>query len=131
LVVVDIILCGFAIFGFADWFFGSGERERAQIAQLTIAPTDFAFFRQKNTPKQVTLDRAAVLNAGDKTYDYFAKAANPNTAWWVEFDYRFRAPSRRRRSGDTSCRRRNTQRARREIDVRLASNYRRGRRGTR
>lgn len=91
LVVVDVILCGFAIFGFADWFFGSGERERAQIAQLTKSSTDFAFFRQKNTPKQVALDRATVLNAGDKTYDYFAKAANPNTQWWVEFDYRFKS----------------------------------------
>jgi hypothetical protein len=93
LVVVDLVLCGFAIFGFADWFFGSGERERAQIAALARPVIDYEFFRQKSAPKPPQFDKATVLNAGDKTYDYFAKSANPNVLWWVEFEYRFKSGS--------------------------------------
>lgn len=89
LLFVDLVLVGYAGFGFADWFFGSGEVERRQIAQMSRPAINYDFFRQKFAPIDFEVEDAIVLNAGDKTYDFIARATNPNSRWWLTFDYRF------------------------------------------
>lgn len=89
LAVVDLALVGFAGYGFADWFFGSGDIERRAMAVMAKPAIDYAYFRQKANPQNVAVQDALVLNSGEKTYDFIARAANPNPQWWVEFDYRF------------------------------------------
>lgn len=93
MIVLDTALVGYALFGFADWFFGSGELERRQIAQLTRQWTDFDAFRQKTAPQPLAIDDPLVLLAGERRYDFVSQATNPSPLWWVEFDYRFTAGS--------------------------------------
>lgn len=89
LAVVDFALVGYALFGFADWFFGSGELERRQTAIMAMPAIDYTFFREKNSPSEMKVESAISLNSGEKTYDFIARASNPNPQWWVEFDYHF------------------------------------------
>lgn len=89
LLVVDLGLVGYAGFGFADWFFGSGEIERRLTAQMSQQAINYTYFREKFAPTEFKIDDAVVLNAGEKTYDFMARATNPNPHWWLTFDYRF------------------------------------------
>ena len=89
LAILDLALVGYAAFGFADWFFGSGEIERRQMGVMARQAIDYDYFRQKFAPKDFAVDGAVVINAGEKTYDFIARSSNPNPHWWVEFDYRF------------------------------------------
>ncbi len=89
MIVVDLALVGYVAYGFGDWYFGSGVRERAQIALLTKNLTDYAGFRQHFAPKDLGIDAPMVLDSGEKTYDLIARATNPNAQWRVEFDYTF------------------------------------------
>lgn len=93
LLVIDLALVGYAGFGFADWFFGSGEIERRQLATMSTQAIDYAYFRQKFAPEDFVVDSAVVLGAGEKTYDFIARSSNPNPHWWVEFDFRFESGS--------------------------------------
>jgi hypothetical protein len=84
-------LVGYAGFGFLDWFFGSGVRERAQIGLLTQEVTDFNAFRQGLAPEPLVIDDANLLDANENTYDFIAQVSNENLRWWAEVDYRFLA----------------------------------------
>lgn len=85
--IVAGVLVAYAGYGFLDWFFGSGVRERAEIGLLTKAVTPFSDFRAASTPQQLSLSTATVLDSGSGRYDIFSRAVNPNEQWWVEFDY--------------------------------------------
>jgi hypothetical protein len=91
LIVVDVILVGYAAFGYLDWFFGSGVRERAQIAAMSRSTIPYELFRQRNAPREILFEDPTVLSAGEKTYDMFAAVSNPNAQWWAEYEYRFSA----------------------------------------
>jgi hypothetical protein len=89
LAIFDFIFIGYAVFGFADWYFGSGAVERNSLTTLTTSLTDFNYFNQKAAPQQLAVDNPIVLMAGEGTYDLAANATNPNTQWLAEFDYGF------------------------------------------
>jgi hypothetical protein len=89
--VLSTILVGYAGFGFFDWFFGSGVRERAQIAALTVSQTDFGAFRDANAPRPLAIEDAQMLQVGEGSYDLFAGISNQNVRWWAEIDYQFLA----------------------------------------
>ena len=87
--VVAFVLVVYALYGFGDWFFGSGVYERFQTGQLAQPLTNFTSFREADRPRDLTAESAIVLGAGDKKYDMVARTTNPNPQWWVEFEYRF------------------------------------------
>lgn len=89
LAVVAFSLLGYGAWGFADWFFGSGVRERQEIGLLTQNWTDYAFFRESAQPDPMTTQSTETVSAGEGRYDMIAKVSNPNQRWWMEFDYRF------------------------------------------
>jgi len=89
LAVVAFSLLGYGAWGFADWFFGSGVRERQEIGLLTQSWTDYAFFRESAQPDPMVTQSAETITAGEGRYDMVAKVSNPNQRWWMEFDYRF------------------------------------------
>ncbi|MFH2062778.1 MAG: hypothetical protein ABIJ46_01330 [bacterium] len=89
LAVVGFSLLAYGVWGFADWFFGSGVRERAGTALLTQNLTDYAGFREASMPERLSVQTPIVLTSGEGKYDLLARVANPNRRWWVEFDYRF------------------------------------------
>lgn len=90
--VFGTLLCLYGAYGFIDWFFITGPRERAEIALLTRNLTDYKAFREAHKPQDVEIDSAESLSAGSDSQDVFARVENPNTEWWVEFDYRFTVP---------------------------------------
>lgn len=90
--IVDFLLIGNFVFAYADWFWGSGVVERANIAQLTVQSTDYAFFRSKNAPRDVQLGSASVIASGEDKFDIVAQISNENRLWWADFDYHFQTP---------------------------------------
>jgi hypothetical protein len=87
--VVGFSLLAYGTWGFADWFIGSGVRERAGTALLTENLTDYTFFRESAQPKPLVIQSTSVLLSGERRYDLVAKVSNPNQRWWVEFKYKF------------------------------------------
>lgn len=89
LAIVAFSLFAYGAWGFADWFFGSGVRERQEIGMLTQNWIDYAFFRAAAQPDPMIAQTAETIAAGEGRYDMIAKVSNPNQRWWMEFDYRF------------------------------------------
>jgi len=89
LTLIDLILVAYAAYGFFDWYFGSGVQERATMATLPRQLINYTAFHQARAPQPLVIDSAAVLNAGEKSYDLAAQVTNPNMGYWVEFDYQF------------------------------------------
>jgi len=87
--VIGFSLFAYGAWGFADWFLGSGVRERAGVALLTQNLTDYGYFREVSQPQPIVTQQAQVLSSGEGRYDLIAKVSNPNQRWWLEFDYRF------------------------------------------
>ncbi|MEK9152828.1 MAG: hypothetical protein AAB692_05690, partial [Patescibacteria group bacterium] len=82
----------YGIYGFVDWFFISGPAERSGVGLLTKNLTDYKSFRALHAPRDIDVDPAVSLSAGNESQDVFARIENTNTGWWVEFDYQFTVP---------------------------------------
>jgi len=89
LALVAIALVGYAGFGFADWYFGSGVKERSDIGQLARTVINFPAFHEKFAPQELVIEGTSVLEAGEGAYDLATRVTNPNTTWWAEFDYQY------------------------------------------
>ena len=89
LMLVDLLLVGYAAFGFLDYYYGSGVPERAQLAQMARQLTNYASFRQARAPQPLLMGSVDVLDAGEKAFDLAASVTNPNMGYWVDFDYQF------------------------------------------
>lgn len=87
--VVGFSMLGYGLYGFADWMFGSGVRERQQIAQLAAGYVDYSAFRQARAPHDLGVEDTIVLQGGSGRYDFAARLTDPNAQWWAEFSYRF------------------------------------------
>ncbi len=89
--IIGAALVAFGAFGFLDWFFGSGVRERTEIGTLTQQVIPFASFREKIKPLDIVFDSPVVMESGSGSYDLFSRAFNPNEIWWVSFEYQITA----------------------------------------
>jgi len=89
LALVALALVGYAGFGFADWYFGSGVKERQDIGQLARTVINYPAFHEKFAPQELNIEGTSVLEAGEGMYDLATRLANPNASWWAEFDYQF------------------------------------------
>lgn len=89
LIVLDAALVGYGAYGWLDWAFLSGARERANIAASVQSFTDYEFFRQANAPKDLVIESPVVLPSGNGAYDLLARVRNPNAGWWAEIAFRF------------------------------------------
>jgi len=89
--IIGAALVAFAAFGFLDWFFGSGVRERTEIGTLTQQVIPYASFREKFKPIDIVIDSPVVMESGSGSYDFFSRAFNQNEIWWVSFEYQITA----------------------------------------
>ncbi len=89
--VVGFSLLGYGLFGFADWFFGSGVKERYDMGVMAEGYSNYAPLRAAHTPQQPMVDRAFVLSGGVGSYDFVSTLTNPNEEWVAVFQYTFRA----------------------------------------
>ncbi len=88
LAIVAFVLVGYAAYGFADWYFGSGVRERAALATYLQPAIDISLFR-RDTPKKPVIEPVSILATGEGTFDMIARITNPSKSFWMDFDYRF------------------------------------------
>lgn len=89
--IVGGLMLAYGGFGFLDWFFGSGVRERAEMGSMTKQWIDYGAFREAGAPKPLVIDDAVMLESGDKTYDFYSTVSNSNLRWWIELEYQFDA----------------------------------------
>ncbi len=89
LAIVAFSLFIYGAWGFADWFLGSGVRERQEMGLMTLNSIDYQYFHASSRPDPMVTQAATTVTAGEGRYDIIAKVGNPNQRWWMEFDYRF------------------------------------------
>ncbi len=89
MIILDLIVLAYVGYGFVDWFFLSGAKERADIGQMVQNPIDYASFRAAAKPVDLVYENPLVLQAGEGAYDIASKVTNDNTKWWADFNYRF------------------------------------------
>lgn len=92
--VVAFSLLGYAVYGFADWFFGSGVSERAAIGQMASQPTGYLEIQAQSRPTDVTIESARVLISGSDSYDLVSRVVNPNDDWRVMMTWHFEVAGR-------------------------------------
>jgi hypothetical protein len=89
LAVVAFGFFGYATYGFADWFFGSGVGERANLAELTRTTIDYGAFHEADAPQPLAVGVTQMFVGSSGSYDFVVDAVNPNAAWVARFDYHF------------------------------------------
>lgn len=89
LAVFGFATLGYGLFGYADWFFGSGVKERLVLGQMTRQLIPYSSYNEARAPQPLEqLDNYA-LAAGAGKYDLLATVKNPNTRWMARFSYHF------------------------------------------
>jgi hypothetical protein len=91
LAVIAFLLVSYASYGFADWFFGSGVRERAAIAQMANTPTGYPAIHSLIAPQPLNIENPIVLVSGSDSYDLVSRVTNRNADWRAELDWHFEA----------------------------------------
>jgi hypothetical protein len=92
--IIAFSLLGYAVYGFADWFFGSGVAERAAIAQMANQPTGYPAIQARAQPQQVSIEPASVLVSGADSYDLVSRVLNPNDDWTAMVTWHFEVAGR-------------------------------------
>ncbi|MEI7451769.1 MAG: hypothetical protein WCK37_01045 [Candidatus Falkowbacteria bacterium] len=88
LIAMSAIFYGYTIYGYVDYLFFGGQRERLAIEELTKTPSVSEEQRLQAQAKPIeTSVPQAFANAGN--YDFLAKINNPNDKFFVSFDYCF------------------------------------------
>jgi hypothetical protein len=78
----------FSLYFLIDWAFISGPKERANlktILQIKVNPEALSAARAE----KIVFGEIQTFAGGVGQYDIISQVKNPNTEWWVEFEYRF------------------------------------------
>ncbi|MBN1584773.1 hypothetical protein JW899_00185 [Candidatus Uhrbacteria bacterium] len=84
-------LLSYGIYGFADWFFGSGVRERAEIGLMATTPTGYLEINRRVAPQEPIFSEPSVLLSGSGSYDIYSTVDNPNADWILKLSWHFEA----------------------------------------
>ena len=88
LIVLNVGLWGYALWGIIDAYAISYERE-ANITQQIAENQFIATQLQTNRPQDVKVSTVDVFQSTDARLDFLVQASNPNAEWWPTFTYRF------------------------------------------
>lgn len=88
LIVVNVLVWGYALWGVLDAFVISYPRE-SRITQEIAQNQFLAMQLEANRPKDVRVGTVEVFQGTDQRLDFLAEAINPNTDWWTSFTYQF------------------------------------------
>lgn len=91
--IAGFVMLAYGLYGFADWYFGSGVRERQVLGEMTKQVIPYAAYNEARAPVGLLTDPAFVLAGGTGKYDLIAAVTNPNTRWVARFTYHFEAGS--------------------------------------
>jgi hypothetical protein len=82
-------LLAYGLFGFLDYYFLSGVRERANLAQQAQPYINYVFHRERHRAEALMVESPVVVAGGDGRYDFVALATNPNEEWVARFSYHY------------------------------------------
>lgn len=88
--VVGVAMLLYGAWGFLDWYFGSGVRERESQRVLSSNLIDYQSIRERTAPSDLKTEGVDVINAGEGKYDLYTTVTNGNTDWWADFTYEFK-----------------------------------------
>lgn len=83
LIVLNVGLFGYAIIYATIILVIQGESFRQLQNSLTAPLIDYAYFREKNKPRELVLQSINILPTTSGRYDIIAKVKNPNSKWVV------------------------------------------------
>jgi hypothetical protein len=86
--VIDLSLVGFALYGYYDWFLGTGVRERARWAELSAPIINTSAFRNVHAAQDLNIEETSRIQDASTT-DIYTVMTNPNTEWWALITYRY------------------------------------------
>lgn len=88
LMIVNVALWGYSLWGIVDAYVLSYERESRMTQE--IAENQFIATRlAANRPQDVSVSTVDVFQGTDDRLDFLVEASNANTEWWATFTYRF------------------------------------------
>jgi hypothetical protein len=88
LVVLSAALYGYTIYGYVDYLFFGGQRERLAIEELSKTPAVSEEQRLQSQAKP--LENSTPQNFSNSNFsDFLTKLNNPNDKFFVKFDYCF------------------------------------------
>ncbi len=88
LIGLSVLTWGYSIWGLLDAYAVSYPRESRIIREIALNQQRLAALEQ-DIPQNVTLSEVRVLQTVNERYDMSLDMVNPNSQWWVEFNYQF------------------------------------------
>lgn len=88
LIVLNIVLWGYFVWGIVDAFVISYPRERL-LTRDTALNVQLLAGLENDRPKAVDISDPQVFSTTDGRIDMISEVQNPNAQWWAEFNYRF------------------------------------------
>lgn len=87
-IVADVVLVGFALYGFVDHFLISWNRDMVLRRDLGRAIFSNEVV-QATAPDALLVKQTSVFRSGEGRYDFLAVVQNPNEDWYATFIYQF------------------------------------------
>jgi len=88
IIAVGAIFWIYSLYGFIDWKFVSGPKERANLKTILEIKTANEAIRAASAIP-IAFGEPQIFAGGLGKYDLLVKAENQNSDWWIEFEYRF------------------------------------------
>jgi hypothetical protein len=87
MIVISAISWGYTIYGFLDYYFITGPKERLAFNELAVELLNPEMLAARR-PRELAVEDVKIFSSGDK-YDLVVRVANPNPNWYVVFSYKF------------------------------------------
>lgn len=82
LMVIDIALVSFVLYGFADYYFISRSQVKNMYVQLTSPALNYQYLSESSSPQSLVIVDTTVIKLDGK-YDLVAQVDNFNQSWYV------------------------------------------------
>ncbi len=89
LIFLNVVLWGYSLYGWLDYYVLSANRYRDMISQMTISGYDMTTYKNAHQPQDLAVANPQVLAGTAGRYDFLANAKNPNAAWLAKIEYHF------------------------------------------
>ncbi len=90
LLAVDVLLVGYAVFGFANYVLIGNSKERDAVAAIsTSLVADTTERLKKSAPQPLVFGEALIFLGSDERSDLVAAIENPNELWYATVTYSF------------------------------------------
>ena len=87
--VTDTLLLLFFVWSFLDFGVWDFYTDRAQVGAIVEGSTDLHEISEERAATGITAGEVGVLALTDDRADFYAIVSNPNTDWYVSFEYAF------------------------------------------